>query len=467
MFAHASRTEGLVFRWLKRLVRRLVFVLVVALVGAYFWLLYFPPTLLMVATGYAAKMGCSGIFVSGRDPADVFRRDIRPQGHPIFHITTLGVNQSQKSVTARLFAVFAPSTAVYREGLGCTSVPDGNVAAARAISMPERPPMPELAADTPWPQGSYVPAENDPSISILLSDQALTGPGMRAVVVVKDGRIVGEIYGQGFDAGTRQLGWSMTKTVNAAIIGTMVQNRMMTLDEAGLFPEWTDGRQKITLADLLAMESGLSFNEDYGTVADVTRMLYLEPDMADFARVKPPAAEPGAKFNYSSGTAVLLSRLWMDRLTSPEQALIYPWRRLFNPLGMTSAVFEADEKGTYVGSSYLYATPRDWARFGLFLAQDGMWNGERRLPEGFVAAMGTPTEASNGEYTQLQAWKKTGDEARGLPADMFWLEGHDGQSVAVSPSAGLVVVRMGMTPRRLGYDPVPLVRAVSNVLGNR
>ncbi|MBV2186173.1 MAG: serine hydrolase, partial [Rhizobium sp.] len=135
---------------------------------------------------------------------------------------------------------------------------------------------------------------------------------------------------------------------------------------------------------------------------------------------------------------------------------------------MTSAVLEADAAGTFVGSSYLYATARDWARFGQFLADDGVWNGERLLPEGFVAAMQTPTAASGGRYTKIQAWQvgpgDEPDERFGLTPETFWLQGHDGQVVAVIPSERLVVVRLGLTPSKLGYRPQKLVKAVSEAL---
>jgi CubicO group peptidase (beta-lactamase class C family) len=290
---------------------------------------------------------------------------------------------------------------------------------------------------------------------------------MRAVVVVHAGRIIAENYGDGFDADTPLLGWSMTKTVNAALIGRLAATGGIGLDDTGLWPGWTDRRRDIALRDLLGMESGLAFNEDYGDVSDVNRMLFLEPDMAAFAAGRPQEAERTGAFNYSSGTATLLSRIWMERIGDRAAALAYPRDALFTPLGMRSAQMEADASGTLVGSSYMYATARDWARFGLFLLQDGRWDGGELLPPDWVDLM----QRSNGlagTYSQMQTWldgPNDDDAADGVPADAFWLVGHDGQSMAIIPSEDLVVVRLGLTPSRLGYHPERLAKALADVTG--
>jgi CubicO group peptidase (beta-lactamase class C family) len=238
----------------------------------------------------------------------------------------------------------------------------------------------------------------------------------------------------------------------------------LTLDEQNLMPTWkNDPRGAIKLSQLLGMESGLEFQESYGSVTDVTRMLFLQGDMAKFAASARQIAAPGQKFSYSSGSSVLLSRIWMDRAGDAEKALMFPHQRLFQPLGMNSAVFEVDASGTYVGSSYLYATARDWARFGLLLAQDGVWQGQRILPEGFVARMTRPTSASGGRYNLLQAWSPSSEDRLRLPSDTFMLQGHDGQTMFVMPSKKLVIVRMGFTPSRTGYRATELAAAIARL----
>lgn len=446
----------------------LVVLVVVALVA---WLYFAPPELIRVGSGYSAKIVCSNVFIAGRDPNEVLAVDVQAPGHPLLRLMKVSVDKERGLVSAGLFWVLGKSVAVERDGLGCASVPNGDAGEARQTSVHTEP-LVVTSQDALWPEGEKVDVSQSPEVSKIVNDAAMAGTGMRAVVVVKNGRIVAERYGDGFSAKTPLLGWSMTKTVNAAIVGTVVKDGKLALDNKGLFAPWkTDGRAAISLADMMAMSSGLEFNEDYGDVADVTRMLYLEPDMAGFADAKPLTGEVGKVFSYSSGTAVMISRLWQDAIGDKAKALAWPRTALFEPLGMHSAVLETDEKGTYVGSSYLYATAHDWARFGLFLLQGGAWNGAQILPAGFVDWMREPAPASK-VYGKGQVWiEGPGDEekpgagaAAGLPKDIYWMEGHDGQTVAVIPSEQLVVVRLGLTPAKLGYRPQTMVAALVKAL---
>lgn len=440
---------------------------IVVVVGAS-WIIVSPPALLSVGSGYAAKIVCSNVFISGRDPQAVLAEDVQAPGHPLLKLMRQDVDFNEKTVTTHLLGLFAPGHAAWHEGFGCSSVPDGDFRAARqAVSDVQLPKFPPVDAGAAWPQGEMVTA--DERVSTLLADPALTGPGMRATVVVHDGRIIAEAYADGFFATTPLLGWSMTKSVNAALIGRLMQAGALSPEINNLFPEWRgDARSQITISQLLAMQSGLAFNESYGDVTDVTRMLFLEPDMTRFVVSLPLEARPGERFNYSSGTSVLLSRLWMGALGGRAQALSFPAKALFVPLGMTSAIMEPDETGIFVGSSYMYATARDWARFSLLLLNDGVWNGSRLLPEGFVDAMARPTQASGGAYSHMQTWTmgpgRQSDTDYGLPDETFWLLGHDGQSAAIVPSRRLAVIRLGLTPSKLGYRPQPLVKRILDAL---
>ena len=456
-------------RLVGKLLKWIVILLLVAVIGLAGWLWLAPPDLIRVASAYSAKIVCSNVFLASREGDEVLALDVQAPGHPILGYMAIDVDRDGRTVDAGLFGVFGVSRAAYREGAGCAVIAPGRTSADALAPMP---PLAQADTGALWPAGERVAPSQDPALAASLDDPAMTGPGMRAVVVVHNGRIVGERYGDGFDATTPLLGWSMTKTVTAAIIGTLVREGRLDVDRDDLFEAWsTDERSTITVADLMAMASGLAFNEDYGDVTDVTRMLYLEPDMAEFALDKPLDAETGTTFNYSSGTTVMLSRIWQDRFDDAAAALAWPRQALFGPLGMTSAVLEADARGTFVGSSYLYATARDWARFGEFLRRDGVWNDQPVLPEGYVAWMREEAPPSNGEYGRGQVWLhgptagtpegEDPDAGFDLPDDAFWLLGHDGQTTAVIPSRGLVIVRLGLTPSKLGYKPQAMAAALS------
>ncbi len=457
------RLIGKLLKWLAILAA----VIVVVFAG---WLYVAPPALIQVAAGYSAKIVCSNVFIADRDSREVLKVDVQAPGHPILGLIAMNVDREAKTAHASLLGMFGGGVAVAREGAGCSSVPDGNEEAAKLAPVPVAA---GAASQALWPEGESVEPSQDPAVKAILDDAGMAGPGMRAIVVVKNGRIVGERYGEGFSEATPLLGWSMTKTVTAAIIGTLVREGKLGLDDTGLFEAWkADGRGAIKLRDLMSMSSGLEFNEDYGDVTDVTRMLYLEPDMAAFAAAKPLAHEIGKVFSYSSGTTVMLSRIWQN--AAGADALAWPRRELFDPIGMRSAVLEADARGTFVGSSYLYASARDWARFGQFLLQDGLWNGEAILPAGYAAVMRAPSSAAPAEYTQGQMWLngpsagtpdgQDPDAGFDLPADTVWALGHDGQSMAIVPSKQLVVVRLGLTPSKLGYKSQAMVAALVKAL---
>lgn len=439
--------------------------LVFLAVGGAIWLYRSPPDLLRIGDGYAAKIVCSNVFIAGRDPHEVLYEDVQAPGNPLLGLIRVAVDRERKQVTARILGLFAPGYAVYRGAFGCTGVPDGDFEEA-ARFVPDAPVVKTAVKDAIWPEGDRIADTGaDGRVTALLADKTLTGPAMRSVVVVHEGRIIAESYGDGFDARTPLIGWSMTKTVNAAILGRLMLDGKVSFSDTRLLPQWTEGdHAQIRLGDLLGMQSGLAFNENYGANSDVTRMLYLDAAMTALPATLPISDPPGTRFNYSSGTAVLISKIWMDRVGDQHAALTYPAKMLFGPLGMSSAVLEVDARGTFAGSSYMYATAHDWARFGLFLLQDGVWDGQRLLPESFMVALRAPTMASGGKYTQAQAWLAApGGELSaqaGLPADTFWMEGHDGQSVAIVPSAKLVVVRLGLTPSDKRYRPQQLLKEI-------
>jgi CubicO group peptidase (beta-lactamase class C family) len=458
-----------------KILRRILGALLLILIALTLALWLKPPALLRVGANYSAKIVCSNVFLAGRDPNEVLRVDVQAPGIALLKAMHVSVDRERGVVRAAFLGFIGDGLAQYRLHKGCTVMPDGKLDASapaelNAMSRIDRPPPPSAFSSAPWPDGEAV--ETRKSIDELLKNPVLAGPGARAIVVVDHGQIAGEYYAEGFEPTTPLLGWSMTKTVMAGVIGMLIKDGKLSLDQAGFWPG-SDGRERIRLKDLLAMSSGLQWNEAYGAVSDVTSMLYMQPDMAGFARSPPLAHPPAEAWLYSSGTAVILSRIAQEALgqgkPEAQDLATFIKARLFNPIGIITATIEPDEHGTLVGSSYMYATARDWARYGLFLLQDGVWGGEELLPPGYVTMMATRVEASHGQYGMGQTWLwgsealtpgVNPDAAFGIPADAFWMSGHDGQSVCVIKSRQLVIVRLGLTPYAAGYTSQRLVQAI-------
>lgn len=274
----------------------------------------------------------------------------------------------------------------------------------------------------------------------------------RAVVILHDGKIVAERYAPGFNQDMPLPGWSMAKSVFNALVGILVGQGKLDLDAPVYAPEWrnmNDPRRVITLKQLMQMTSGLEFTEkSRNPVYDLTKMLLSLPDSAAYAASKPLIAKPGTHWHYASGSTNIISRL-MRTVLGEEEYKLFPRKALFEPLGMDSALFETDASGTFVGSSFLYATARDWAKFGQLYCQDGIWQGKRILPEGWVGYSSTPSTAERqyGAHFWLQTHpqQSKAEFEKPLPTDAFHAMGYEGQYVSIIPSQQLVVVRLGLT----------------------
>ncbi|MCY1670243.1 serine hydrolase [Novosphingobium sp. SL115] len=286
----------------------------------------------------------------------------------------------------------------------------------------------------------------------------------RAVVVMKGGRIVAERYAPGYHENTRFVSWSMAKTVTSVMIGMLVSDGRLRLDETAPVPAWQrtgDPRGEITLRQILQMRSGLRHAEAIDPIyeSDEVRMLFLDgrDDMAAYAENQPLESEPGRKFEYSTASSVILADL-AARVLSPapdpesrrRAVAEYLRTRLFEPAGMKSMLPEFDRAGTLIGGSLIHGTARDWARFGEFLRHKGSVKGAQIMPRQWIDFMVTPSprEAQYGAQIWLNRRATNGEPTlfpdRG-PKDLFACVGHLGQYVLVSPSSGLTVVRLGKT----------------------
>lgn len=428
----------------KRLLYIAGLILAAIIAGAAFYL----NSLLPIITGYAAKNLCSNVFVSGRQPADIEAIDLN---FSFIKFTKSKIDASEKSVTSRF--LWGKAKAIYREGFGVTLVRD----------VPEDILRNEVYAvdtdpgynrdTTMWPLGDIVPDTVPAGISrdLLASvEDKLMNKGEYkgipfAFMVLYKGVPVSEAYRDGLDKNTRFLSWSMAKSFTNAQVGILVKmGRMSKADPAGIEDWKPDERSKITINDLLQMQSGLKWNEDYGSRSDVNLMLFDYGDMSSFAVSKQLEYTPGTHWYYSSGTANILSQLVRQEFDSDTSCYAYTQDQLFEKIGITDAVFEVDASGDFVGSSYLYATARDYARFGLLYLNDGVFNGERIFPEDWVDYTRTPASGSNGKYGAL-FWLNKDGRYPSAPDDMFSCEGHDGQMIFIIPSKELVVVVLGFS----------------------
>ncbi|MDR2857156.1 MAG: beta-lactamase family protein [Novosphingobium sp.] len=287
----------------------------------------------------------------------------------------------------------------------------------------------------------------------------------RALLVLAGGRVVAERYGAGYGRETRFLGWSMSKSIVGVMIGQLVADGRLRLDETAPVPSWQrpgDPRGEITLRQLLQMRSGLRHVEagEPAYASDEVRMLFLDgrDDMAAYAEAQPLAAEPGRAFRYSSATAIVLSDIAARTLTDSRDPSYrrravsdYLRTRLLEPAGMSSAVAEFDAAGTMIGSSMIHATARDWGRFGEFLRNGGAVRGAQLVPRGWIDFMRAPSPRNPGYGAQLWLNRPAGGRAAMLfpdpaPRDIFACIGHLGQYVVVSPGQKLTLVRLGKTP---------------------
>ncbi len=414
-----------------------------------------------ITTGYGAKVLCSSIFVSGRGESAVISEDLN---FPPLNFASFNVDYKDSSVTCSLLGL-AERKAIYRRGLGATLVNGISEQTLRAqqFNLPAYKPV--LTDTIAWPMGDKIvgsfPSELDSlkvasamDLAFANNKDSTTTNITRALIVLYDGRIIAERYASGISRNTRLTGWSMTKSITGALTGLLVKQGRLDINALAPVPEWkdeSDPRHGITIVNLLQQTSGLDFSEVYYRPADANRMLFREKDAAAYTATRKLVKKPGTKFRYSSGNTNILSRIFRQTLGDREyQAL--PYEQLFFKLGMYSAVLEPDPSGTYVGSSFCYATARDWARFGLLYYNKGTWNNEQILPAEWITKSITPTAAAEkGEYG-FQWWLNAGEKNKPanrlydqLPVDMYWADGFEGQNIFVIPSKKLVVVRLGLT----------------------
>ncbi len=407
---------------------------VVALATAAIGVAMRPDRAIRVASAFVSQTVCSAVFVSRLDADHHYAAVLRPMGKLslLDPVLRFRVDTSRQDVSTSVAGLFR-SRAVYRANAGCTLV-HGRTASTLAL------------AGESHDSGDALPLVYPKSERLRnVFERAFSRSDLAtvAVVVIWNDSIIAERYGPGYSVETRLQGWSLKKSVVNALVAVLVRQGRLAVQDSIPIPTWhRDPRRTITIDHLLRMTSGLALEETQSGFDAVSRLLFLERDMAAFAERARLEVAPGTRFAYTTGNTVLLSRVVRDLVGGRgEDVVRFAREELFGPLRMTSAVLELDATGTPIA---MYATARDWARFAQMYATDGIVRGRRLLPLGWVRYSTIPTLTSGygaGWWLAAPQWRPDWD----LPADAFYGSGHLHQKLLVVPSAHLVVARFGAT----------------------
>lgn len=419
-----------------------------------------------LGTAYSAHELCSRLFVSGEEQQLILERVIKPKVFPLQYVWNVDIDDQQKvvSVSAPFISGLNKATAVYRPLLGCTLLSEKTVEEVRSEALipiklePKpialKPAVTELKPTLPFPatqdeatvsllqpyfQRFYQEDSNDPSEQIHTF----------ATAALINGQLVHEQYAQGHNAEMKMLSWSMAKTITALLIGILIDDEKLSLDQPVIAAK--DGQQPILLRQLLQMSSGLAWREGYKGSSDVSYMLYDSSNATEYVHARPQQHPPGEHYQYSTGDTQLLAELIRQTLNTDPQGLYdFYQRRLFKPLNI-EAVVEHDESGDFIGGARMFMTTTDWLKIGQLLLQQGRWQGRQLVSADWINWISQPSP-SNPVYGG-QLWlhdMATGVE--GIPDDALFLRGHLGQMIAVIPEYNLVLVRLGAHGKHLTPD---------------
>ncbi len=407
---------------------------------------------LNIITGFSSKSLASGVFLANRTKESVEQGD---NNFSPINLANNKVDEKLKSVNSSVFGL-QTKKAIYVEGLGGILIND-DFDIDKKFTIPQRNITPK---NLPYPYGNLSQIDNrfvnidykllQSAVNNVFDKEGENLKKTRSVLVIYKDQIIAEKYADGFDKNTPQLGWSMTKSITSTIYGILTKQGKMDINNTTNIESWqNDERKNITYNDLLHMNSGLEWDEDYDTMSDVTNMLFMESDMSKVQMRKKLVGKTDESWNYSSGTTNLLSGyLLKKQFKTQQQYLDFWYDELLDKIGMHSAIIETDMAGNFVGSSYGWATTRDWAKFGLLYLHKGNWNGEQIIDSTWVDYVRKPTNSSNGRYG-AQFWLNAGGVYPDAPRDLYSANGYQGQHVFIIPSKEMVIVRTGisLTPK--------------------
>ncbi|WP_284651054.1 serine hydrolase domain-containing protein [Flavobacterium terrisoli] len=422
-----------------------VFAVLLLIVLVYLRIEIYPQ--LDLISGFSAKSVASGHFIDGRSLETIQKGD-----NDIDKVdwATNEINAAGKFATSKVYGL-KERKAIYREGLGATLI-DDDFDETKPYDVPKRT---FVKNNLPYPYGNNNPKDTvfdnidysklNHAVESAFDKEGQKDKRTRSVVVLYKDHLIAEKYAPGFTANSKILGWSMTKSLTATYFGILQKQGKINIMSRAPIKEWvSDARRDITINDLLHMNSGLEWEEDYGKISDVTKMLFIAVDMAKPQIDKPLVGKPNNSWNYSSGTTNLLSGILRKQFKTHQEYLDFWYSSLLDKIGMESALVETDMAGNFVGSSYGWATTRDWAKFGLLYLRKGNWNGEQIFDPSWAKYVATPTNGSNGQYG-AHFWLNAGGKYPDVPRDLYHCSGYQGQMVFIIPSQDLVIVRTGLS----------------------
>ena len=419
---------------LRKIVIGFIFLLIVAI----FYMWYF---ILPIPTGYAAKNLCSCLFVDGYNQGLAESQDLHLS---LVSLASNTVDYKNKTVRSTFWGL-CPQVAVYRNSkLGCSLKGKGEF---HEIKMPEEVSDSTSSTDSLIYKMLPASSEERKAINAILKKSiADSAFHTRALLVLHHGKIAGEQYAEPFDSNSIFIGWSMTKSVLATLIGALVEQGKINLDDRMPVDNWYRDPKLglVTWKTMLQMNAGLHWSEVYSWRSNATRMLYMEGDMYSFLTSLPAEFEHGTHWEYSSGVSNILAGSLRAVLEDDEQYHLFPFTALADPIGMKHFVMETDAAGNFVGSSYSHATTREWARFGQLYLNHGVWNGKRIFPNWWSTFVSTPAPNADGQYGG-HFWLNRGGLLPDVSRDAYFADGFMGQRVFILPSQDMVVVRLGLS----------------------
>lgn len=397
-------------------------------------------------SGFSAKSIASGHFIDHRSQELIEKSDNNIKLIDLAHNT---INDEDRFATASVKGL-KERKAIYRKGLGVTLIND-DFDTSKPYLVPKRN---TSKANLVYPYGDAEQKDTvfsninynqlNQTVANAFDKKEQKNKLTRSLIVIYKGKIIAEKYTDGFNKESKILGWSMTKSITATLFGILEKQGKYDVFQAAPITEWAnDERKKITTNDLLHMNSGLEWDEHYDRICDATQMLFQDENMTNSQLEKPLAFQPNTHWNYSSGTSNLLSGILRKQFKTHQEYLDFWYSALIDKIGMHSMLIETDMVGNYVGSSYGWATTRDWAKFGLLYLHQGNWNGEQLFNPSWAKYVATPTNTSNGRYGG-HFWLNASGYFPDVPKDLYYASGFQGQMVAVFPSHDLVIVRMGL-----------------------